>query len=50
VEESKQSKASVSDFSGKVVEVHSGDSLTVQRDGDEQLIRVFFTSLKAPVM
>lgn len=35
MEESKQSKASQSDFNGKVVEVHSGDSLTVERDSDK---------------
>ena len=49
-EESKQNKASFSDFSGKVVDVHSGDSLTVLRDEDEELIRVYFATVKAPVM
>lgn len=32
VEEKKQQKASTSDFTGKVVEIHSGDSLTISRD------------------
>jgi endonuclease YncB( thermonuclease family) len=50
VEETKQNKASQSDFNGKVVEVHSGDSLTVERDGDRELIRLFFTTVKAPAM
>jgi endonuclease YncB( thermonuclease family) len=50
MEESKQNKASQSDFNGKVVEVHSGDSLTVERDSDKQLIRLFFTTVKAPAM
>ena len=27
-------KSSISDFNGKVVEVHSGDSLTVERESD----------------
>lgn len=33
-----------------MVEVHSGDSLTVERDGDFQLIRVYFATVKAPVI
>lgn len=39
------------EFTGKVVEVHSGDSLTVERDGDfgkNALVRVFLASVKAP--
>ena len=48
-EESKQNKASASDFIGKVVEVHSGDSLTVERETDQALLRVFLATVKAPM-
>lgn len=50
VEEKKQQKASTSDFVGKVVEVHSGDSMTVQREQDLATIRVFLATVKAPIM
>ena len=36
------------ELTGKVVEVHSGDSLTIERDNDFKLIRVFLSSIKAP--
>jgi len=49
-EEKKQEKASCDDFSGKVVEVHSGDSMTVERDGDFQPIRIFLATCKAPAI
>ena len=41
-------KSSVKDFSGKVVEVHSGDSLTIERESDLKTLRVFLSSVKAP--
>jgi hypothetical protein len=36
------------EFTGKVVEVHSGDSLTIEKDADFKLIRVYLASIKAP--
>jgi len=36
------------DFTGKVVEVHSGDSLTVEKDEDFSLVKIFLASIKAP--
>jgi hypothetical protein len=33
---------------GRVVEIHSGDSLTVERETDVSLIRVFMATVKAP--
>lgn len=50
VEESKQQKASVTDFVGKVAEIHSGDSLTIERESDGALIRVFLATVKAPAI
>ena len=47
-EEKKTQKSSVGDFSGKVVEVHSGDSLTLLREKDNSTFRVFFAMVKAP--
>ena len=41
-------KSSMNDFTGRVVEVHSGDSLTVERETDHNLVRVFLSSVKAP--
>ena len=38
------------DFSGRVVEVHSGDSLTIERESDLKTLRVFLSSVKAPGM
>jgi hypothetical protein len=38
------------DFVGKVVEVHSGDSLTVERESDHSLVRVFLSSVKSPTL
>lgn len=49
-EEKKQQKPSTTDFTGRVVEIHSGDSLTVERDGDFQLIRVYLATVKAPIL
>lgn len=49
-EEKKQQKASTGDFTGRVVEVHSGDSVTVERDSDFSLVRVYLTTVKAPVI
>lgn len=43
-------KSGIQDFSGKVVEVHSGDSLTVERENSNEQIRVFLSSIKAPSM
>ena len=45
-----QNKSSVKDFSGRVVEVHSGDSLTIERESDLKTLRVFLSSVKAPSM
>lgn len=41
-------KSSEDEFTGKVVEVHSGDCLTIERDADYKLIRMFLSSVKAP--
>jgi hypothetical protein len=35
-------------FTGRVVEVHSGDSLTVERESDLEWVRIFLASIKAP--
>lgn len=35
-------------FTGKVVEVHSGDCLTVEKDSDFTLVKVYLASIKAP--
>lgn len=35
---------------GKVVEVHTGDSLTVERDADGKQFRVFLATVKAPLL
>ena len=43
-----QNKSNVNDFVGRVVEVHSGDSLTVERESDHSSLRVFLSSVKAP--
>ena len=43
-----ESKTNLTDFTGKVVEVTSGDCLTVERDADFKLIKVFLASIKAP--
>jgi endonuclease YncB( thermonuclease family) len=47
-EEKKQQKPSTTDFAGRVVEIHSGDSLTIERESDFALIRVYLTTVKAP--
>lgn len=49
-EENKQEKASVDDFNGIVVEIHSGDSLSVCRDVDGEIFRIFLATVKAPAM
>lgn len=36
------------EFTGKVVEVHSGDCLTVEKDADFKLIRIYLSNIKAP--
>ena len=33
-----------------MVEIHSGDSLTVERESDHNLVRVFLSSVKAPAI
>ena len=43
-----ESKTNLKDFTGKVVEVTSGDCLTVERDADFKVIKVFLASIKAP--
>jgi hypothetical protein len=40
----------VKDFGGRVTEVHSGDSLTIERESDLKALRVFLSSVKAPSM
>jgi staphylococcal nuclease domain-containing protein 1 len=51
LEESKQQqKASTSNFSGHVIEVHTGDSLTIERESDQVPIRVFLATVKAPIL
>lgn len=45
-----QNRSNIRDFVGKVVEVHSGDSLTVERESDHSAVRVFLSSVKAPSM
>jgi len=47
VEEVKSS-SDLSDFTGKVVEIHSGDSLSVERDVDFKIVKIFLASIKAP--
>jgi endonuclease YncB( thermonuclease family) len=49
-EKKAQQKASTTDFTGKVIEVHTGDSLTIERESDFQPIRVFLATVKAPVL
>lgn len=36
------------DFNGKVVEVHSGDSLSIENEKDKSINRYFLASVKAP--
>ena len=43
-------KSAVQDFNGRVTEVHSGDSLTIERETDLKALRVFLSSVKAPSM
>ena len=49
-EEKKLPKASTTDFTGRVIEVHSGDSLTVERETDFVPIRLYLATVKAPVI
>ncbi len=35
-------------MTGKVVEVHSGDCLTVEKDSDFKLVKIYLASIKAP--
>ena len=49
-EEKKLPKASTTDFNGRVIEVHSGDSLTVERETDFVPIRLYLATVKAPVI
>jgi hypothetical protein len=49
-EEKKLPKASTIDFNGRVIEVHSGDSLTVERETDFVPIRLYLATVKAPVI
>jgi endonuclease YncB( thermonuclease family) len=50
MEEKKENKPTKKDFIGKVVEIHSGDSLTIENEIDNSLIRVFLATVKAPLM
>ena len=43
-------RSNVNDFVGRVVEVHSGDSLTIERESDHNTVRVFLSSVKAPTL
>ena len=43
-------RSNINDFVGRVVEVHSGDSLTVERESDHNQVRVFLSSVKAPAL
>ena len=43
-------KSSIGDFNGRVVEVHSGDSLTVEKESDLTTQRIFLSCVKAPSM
>ena len=45
-----QNRSNLNDFVGRVVEVHSGDSLTVEREQDHNAIRIFLSSVKAPAL
>lgn len=45
-----QNKSAVKDFIGRVIEVHSGDSLTVERETDHSTLRIFLSSVKAPTL
>ena len=49
-EELKQNKSKVNDFTGRVVEIHTGDSLTIEKENDFSLQRVFLSSLKGPLI
>lgn len=37
------------DFNGRVVEINGGDSLTIEKESDFSLQRVFLSSVKAPI-
>ncbi len=41
-------KSAIKDFAGKVVEVHSGDSLTVLDEDNSKLHRLYLATVKAP--
>src|SRR5690606_2502541 len=40
--------SSVSEFTGKVIEVHSGDSLTVENPAKNEVVRLFLANIRAP--
>lgn len=44
----KKTTSATSEFNGKVIEVHSGDSLTVENLSNNELIRVFLANVRAP--
>jgi staphylococcal nuclease domain-containing protein 1 len=46
--ELQQNKSKVDDFCGRVVEINSGDSLTIEKDSDLSHERIFLSSVKAP--
>jgi endonuclease YncB( thermonuclease family) len=47
--QTEEKKSSAEDnFTGKVVEIHSGDSLTVERESDLERVRLFLACIKAP--
>ena len=43
-------RTNINDFEGRVVEVHAGDALTVERESDHNQVRVFLSSVKAPTL
>ena len=43
-------RSNINDFVGKVIEIHSGDSLTVERESDHNAVRVFLSCVKAPTI
>jgi endonuclease YncB( thermonuclease family) len=47
-EAAEESQHSAENFTGKVVEVNSGDCITVEKDSDFSVIRLYLASVKAP--
>jgi hypothetical protein len=47
-EEERKRSGNEDNFAARVVEIHSGDSLTVERESDFERIRLFLACIKAP--